>query len=224
MALRDVDAWEAAIRTLTPLEPWTDDGLADPITDVEAMARLTNRIRRFVVDGEPVATGLVVIGDAAMTTNPWYGKGCAQAGIAAEALSAALRVHGRDQVAVALAMDEAMRTELEPHYVASCRQDADRMKLHAALYEGSEPDPAAAATRDFIVNGLIPATRVDPQVFRAFFRSFNMLDHPDALLADPQVLSAVMAAHATKDARPPEPELGPPRDELLAVMAAASAG
>ena len=211
------------MRTLTPLEPWTEDGLADPITDVEAMARLTNRIRRFVVDGEPVATGLVVIGDAAMTTNPWYGKGCAQAGIAAEALSAALREHGRDGVGVALAMDAAMRTELEPHYVASCIQDADRIKLHTALHEGSDPDPAAAATRDFILNGLIPAARVDPDVFRAFFRSFNMLDDPNALLADPQVFSAAGAAHATKDERPPQPDLGPPRDELLAVMSAASA-
>jgi 2-polyprenyl-6-methoxyphenol hydroxylase-like FAD-dependent oxidoreductase len=221
MALRDVDAWEAAIRTLTPLEPWTADGLADPITDVEAMARLTNRIRRFVVDGVPVATGLVVIGDAAVTTNPWYGKGCAQAGIAAEALSSALREHGRDPVAVALAMDTAIRTQLEPHYVTSCIQDADRIKLHTALHEGSDPDPAAAATRDFVLNGLIPATRVDPDVFRAFFRSFNMLDEPNALFADPKVLTAAGAAHATKDERPPEPDLGPPRDELLAVMAAA---
>ena len=223
MALRNVDAWEAAVRTLTPLEPWTEDGLADAITDVEAMARLTNRIRRFVVDGEPVATGLVVIGDAAITTNPWYGKGCAQAGVAAEALSATLREHGRDAVGIALAMDEAMRTELEPHYVASCMQDADRIKLHAALHEGSDPDPVAAATRDFIVHGLIPATRVDPDVFRAFFRSFNMLDDPNALFADPQVLAAAGAAHAKKDERPPLPDLGPPRDELLAVMAAASA-
>jgi len=210
------------VRTLTPLEPWTEDGLADPITDVEAMARLTNRIRRFVVDGTPVATGLVVIGDAAVTTNPWYGKGCAQAGIAAEALSAALREHGRDQVGVALAMDEAMRTALEPHYVASCSQDADRIKLHAALHVGAEPDPVAAATKDFIVNGLIPATRADPDVFRAFFRSFNMLDEPNALLADAQVMTAAGAALATKDERPPLPELGPSRDELLAVMAAAS--
>ena len=222
VALRNVDAWEAAVRTLTPLEPWTDDGLADPITDVEAMARLTNRIRRFVVDGEPVATGVVVIGDAAMTTNPWYGKGCAQAGIAAEALSAALREHGRDGVGVALAMDAAMRTELEPHYVASCIQDADRIKLHTALHEDSDPDPAAAAARDFILNGLIPAARVDPDVFRAFFRSFNMLDDPNALLADPHVFSAAVAAHAEKDERSPQPDLGPPRDELLAVMSAAS--
>jgi flavin-dependent dehydrogenase len=177
-----------------------------------------------VVDGTPVATGLVVIGDAAITTNPWYGKGCSQAGIAAEALSAALRAHGRDRVALALAMDEAMRTEIEPHYVSSCTQDAERIKLHTALRDGSEPDPVAAATRDFVLNGLIPATRVDPDVYRAFFRSFNMLDHPEALLADPQVLAAAGAAHAAKDARPPEPDLGPPRDELLAVMSAASAG
>jgi 2-polyprenyl-6-methoxyphenol hydroxylase-like FAD-dependent oxidoreductase len=222
LALRDVDAWEAAVRTLSPLEPWTADGLADPITDVEAMARLTNRIRRFVVDGEPVATGLVVIGDAALTTNPWYGKGCSQAGIAAEALSAALREHGRDRVGVALAMDESMRRDLEPHYVVSCLQDADRIKLHTSSHEGSEPDPVAAATRDFIINGLLEATRVDADVFRAFFRSFNMLDDPTALLADPQVLAAAGAAHAAKDQRPPQPKLGPAREELLSVMASAA--
>jgi 2-polyprenyl-6-methoxyphenol hydroxylase-like FAD-dependent oxidoreductase len=224
MALRDEAAWEAAIRTLTPLAPWTEDGLADPISGVEAMARLRNRIRRFVVDGEPVATGLVVIGDAAMATNPWYGKGCSLAGIAAEALSGALARHGRDRGAIAQSMDEAMRTEIEPHYQLACRQDADRIKLHTAMYEGSDPDPAAAATRDFILNGLIPATRIDPDVFRAFFRSFNMLDDPNALFADPNVLTAAGAAHATKNERPEQPDLGPPRDELLRVMSAASTG
>jgi hypothetical protein len=115
-----------------------------------------------------------------------------------------------------------MRTELEPHYVASCSQDADRITLHAALHDGSEPDPSAAATRDFILNGLIPATRTDPDVFRAFFRSFNMLDEPNALLADAQVLAAAGAAHATRDQRPSPPALGPPRDELLAVMSTAT--
>lgn len=222
MALRDEAAWEAAIRTLTPLEPWTTDGLADPISGVESMARLRNRIRRFVVDGAPVATGLVVIGDAVTATNPWYGKGCSLAGIAAEALSAALLAHGRDRIAVALAMDHAVRTELEPHYDLSCRQDADRIKLHTARHEGSEPDAMAAATQDFILNGLIPATRVDADVFRAFFRSFNMLDAPSQLFADPKVLAAVGAAHATQHERPPLPDLGPLREELLAVMSAAT--
>lgn len=223
MALRHEAAWEAAIRTLTPLEPWTADGLADPISGVELMGRLHNRIRRFVVDGAPVVTGLVVIGDAATTTNPWYGKGCSLAGIAAESLSDALTAHGRDHVAVANAMDHAVRTEMEPHYELSCRQDADRIKLHAAGLNGSEPDAVAAATRDFVLNGLLPATRVDADVFRAFFRSFNMLESPSQLFADPKVLAAAGAAHATQHERPPLPQLGPERDELLAVMSAATA-
>ena len=81
----------------------------------------------------------------------------------------------------------------------------------------------AAAARDFILNGLIPAARVDPDVVRAFFRSFNMLDDPNALLADPHVFSASVTAHAKKDERSPQPDLGPRRDDLLAVMSAASA-
>ena len=221
-ALRDEDSWEAAIRALTPLAPWTEDGLAEPITGVESMARLRNRVRRFVVEDEPVVTGLVVIGDAALATNPWYGKGCSSAGIAAEALSNALVAHGRDRTALAHAMDHAVRTELEPHYTLACRQDADRMKLHAAMHSGSEPDAMAAATRDFVVHGLLPATRTDPDVFRSFFRSFNMLDAPDALMSDPAVLAGAMKALAAKDERPPAPSLGPPREELLAVMAAAA--
>ena len=222
MAMRDEAAWEAAIRTLKPLAPWTADGLADPITGVESMARLRNRLRRFVVAGQPVATGLVVIGDAAVATNPWYGKGCSLAGIAAEELSRALVEHGRDRVALAHAMDRAVRAELEPHYTLAVRQDADRMKLHGARHDGTEPDPVAVATRDFVLNGLLPATRVDPDVFRAFFRAFNMLDAPDALMADPKVLQGAMHAHATKDERPPAPKLGPDRDEFLAVMAGAT--
>jgi 2-polyprenyl-6-methoxyphenol hydroxylase-like FAD-dependent oxidoreductase len=224
MALRDEDSWEAVIRTLKPLEPWTADGLAEPITGVESMARLKNRIRRFVVDGRPVVTGLVVIGDAAVATNPWYGKGCSLAGIAAEELSHALAVHGRDRTALAHAMDESMRTELEPHYALAVRQDADRIKLHAAMHDGSEPDAMAVATREFVLNGLLPATRLDPDVFRKFFRAFNMLDAPDALMADPAVVQAAMAALSTKDERPPAPVIGPDRDELLTVMASASPG
>jgi 2-polyprenyl-6-methoxyphenol hydroxylase-like FAD-dependent oxidoreductase len=221
MAMRDNDAWEAAIRTLVPLAPWTTEDLATPITDVESMARLRNRIRRFLVDGQPVAPGLVVIGDASVATNPWYGKGCSQAGIAAAALSDALVTYGRDRVALAHAMDTATTAELEPHYAMAVRQDADRTKLHEAANAGTEPDAAAVMTRDFILNGLIPATRSDPDVFRAFFRAFNMLDLPDALMANPKVLHGSLTAHAQKDQRPAAPKLGPEREEFLKVLALA---
>jgi flavin-dependent dehydrogenase len=163
----------------------------------------------------------VVIGDASVATNPWYGKGCSQAGIAAAALSDALVSHGRDRVALAHAMDAATTAELEPHYAMAVRQDADRTKLHEAANAGTEPDAAAVMTRDFILNGLIPATRTDPDVFRAFFRAFNMLDLPDALMADPKVLQGSLTADAQKDQRPAAPKLGPEREEFLNVLALA---
>lgn len=219
LALRDEDAWERAIRTFTPLEPWTADGLAEPITGVEVMAKLRNRLRRFVIDGQPVVSGLVVIGDAALATNPWYGKGCSTAGMAAEALSDAIAAHAPDRKALALAMHDAMTKEIEPHHALSCRQDADRIKLHEVIQTGDEPDAQAAATRDFIQNGLIPATRQDPDVFRAFFRSFNMLEPPDALFTNPAVLEAAQAAHATKHEREPDPAAGPERQVLLEMLA-----
>ncbi len=216
--LRDAEAWEAVIRQLVPLQPWTADGLASPITDVEVQARLENRIRRFVVDGTPAMTGAVVIGDAALSTNPWYGKGCSMAGIWAESLSAALAEHGRDHAAVALALDQAMTEHLEPHYRQSCRQDGDRMKLHSAMRSGDQPDEAASKAREFVHHGLLPAVRSDPDIYRKFFRSFNMLDHPEQLMKDEAVMNASLEALMTMDQRPPLPKLGPDRDELFSLL------
>lgn len=219
--LSRVPQFEATLRTLPTLEPWMRNGLAEPISDVQTMARLRNRVRHFVVDGAPVATGLAVIGDAAIATNPLYGKGCSTAGIAADELSGVLRAHGGDRHATALALHHAMTTHVEPHYRTARRQDEDAQKVRSAQLAGTEPDPMAAGIRDFVLNGLLPATRTDPTVYRAFFRSFNLLDAPDALLSNAEVIAACQAAFAARDTRPPLPPLGPERDELVAILAAA---
>ena len=39
------------------------------------MAKIEDRYHRFVVDGEPVATGVVAVGDAWACTNPSLGRG-----------------------------------------------------------------------------------------------------------------------------------------------------
>jgi 2-polyprenyl-6-methoxyphenol hydroxylase-like FAD-dependent oxidoreductase len=206
--------FEAALRSLPGLDAWTARGLATPITDVQTMARLRNRIRRFVADGVPVATGLAVIGDAAACTNPLLGKGCSTGGMSALALSRALAAHPTDRHAFALALHDSMTAEIEPHYRASRKQDEDTQ----AARDGS--NPTAVAIRDFVLNGLMAATRFDPVVFRAFFRTLNMLDPPDALMANHDVLARAQAAYADKDNRPPLPKLGPDRDEMLEIFAA----
>ena len=65
---------------------------------------------------------------------------------------------------------------------------------------------------------MAPALRVDPLVFRAFLRMFNLLTTPDALLVDPDVLGRVLAVYQDRGERAPEPVLGPDRTDPLAAL------
>jgi 2-polyprenyl-6-methoxyphenol hydroxylase-like FAD-dependent oxidoreductase len=72
-SLRDPEVHTAVMRTVPLYAAWLD-GL-EPITPVFPMAGLHNTLRRLVVDGMPVVTGLHTIGDAVCTTNPTLGRG-----------------------------------------------------------------------------------------------------------------------------------------------------
>jgi hypothetical protein len=71
-------------------------------------------------------------------------------------------------------------------------------------------------------DGLFPAMRVDPVVLRAFLRMFNLLEPPDSLMKDAEVIGRVMSVYATRDERPPESPMGPPRDQVMALLGGAA--
>ena len=176
-------------RALPALVPWVDPAVAEPIGDpdhpVQAMGGLINRLRRFVVDGAPVALGFFVLGDAAYCTNPLYGRGCAQAFLHADLLGEALDAHPDDLAAAALALDAPARAEIEPFYRASVLADRDAVRKA----EGRQPRRFGDRLRQrFFEDGLVVATRCDPVVFRAFLRMFNMLETPEQAFGRPQVL------------------------------------
>ena len=74
----------------------------------------------------------------------------------------------------------------------------------------------AESTRTLLQDGLFPATRTDPVVFRAFLRTFNLLDPPDAMLRNPDVLARILTVWQDRANRPEPPPLGPGREALLA--------
>ena len=59
-------------------------------------------------------------------------------------------------------------------------------------------------------DGLLPALRTSPVVFRAFLRWFNLLSTPDALMTDPEIVAEVMAAYQDRENHAPPDPLGPP--------------
>src|SRR5207245_10725666 len=96
-ALAAPDGFETVARSLVATAPWRVDGVADPITDVHAMAGLRNRYRPLVDgDGEPLVHGFVAVGDAAVCTNPLYGRGCSLAFVHAFGLADALHENAGD--------------------------------------------------------------------------------------------------------------------------------
>jgi hypothetical protein len=71
-------------------------------------------------------------------------------------------------------------------------------------------------------DGVLPATRTDPKVWRAFVRVFNLLVPPEQLMADGEVIASVMAAYGERHARPDPEPLGPGRAQMLAILDAAA--
>jgi 2-polyprenyl-6-methoxyphenol hydroxylase-like FAD-dependent oxidoreductase len=187
--LAQPEAFDVMTRSIPGIAPWVEPTRSEPIGDparpVQAMGGLINRLRRFVADGKPVAAGLFVLGDAAYCTNPLYGRGCAQAFLHADLLGQALDEHPGDLGRAAVALDAYARRDIEPFYHASVLADRDAV-LKA---KGLKPRRLSQRLyRIFLEEGLFPATRADPVVFRAFLRMFNMLETPDAAFGRPGIV------------------------------------
>lgn len=199
-----------------PLRPWLEPGASEPITGVEVMGGLVNRLRRFSPGGRPAATGVFAIGDSSVCTNPLYGRGCALALVQAFALADVLAAHPVAGEDASLAFDRATAAEIEPWYRAAVAQDqADRADA-AATAAG---DASSAGMAAILREGLLPAARTDPLVYRAFVRSFNMLDPPGTMMADTEVVGRIMATWQDRDQLGPvAADAGPTRAELLAIL------
>ena len=201
---------------------WVESGRAEPITPVQSMAGLLNRLRTFVADGLPIATGVLPIGDARLCTNPLYGRGCSTGFWTAFLAAQAIADHPDDLVAQAIAYHAAVVSEVEPHYRSSVAQDGEARRVSSAILNDTNPDGDPNDPRTFMRSvlreGLFPALRIDAVVLRAFFRAFNLLDAPDTLISNPDVQARVLAVWNTRDERGPEPTFGPPRAELMELI------
>ena len=239
--LLDPDTFDHAARVLPATSAWVQTELAEAITPVHVMGGLLNRrIRYLDPDGTPRLLGFHAVGDAHTCTNPLYGRGCSLAMVQADLLAESVTAEPLDDDARARHFEAASAREIEPWYKASVAQDRAARKRAAeeaaaaaaaagedapatattdeadADFDGdpeveSQPDMAAELLRD----GLLPAVGIDAVVFRAFIRAFNLLEAPDSLMNDADVIGRVLTVFQDRDNREPPPPLGPPRDEML---------
>jgi 2-polyprenyl-6-methoxyphenol hydroxylase-like FAD-dependent oxidoreductase len=205
--LRDLKHWTALVAPCPLYAHWLD---GEPITDVLPMGGTVDRYRRFVVDGVPVATGIVSVGDSWACTNPSLGRGIAIGLMQALGTAEVVRQHLGNPLALTLAQDSMTETQVTPWYRDTIEIDRARIARFNALIEGRpEPQPRDRPAR--IAKALLVATMYDADLFRVSTEFRSMLALPQEVMARPGVVDRIMEVAGTHEAVTPP---GPSRERL----------
>ena len=214
--IRHNDVWERVVRSVPHMAHWID---GDPIDDVLPMAGAMDRYRRFVLDGTPVVTGMVAVGDAWACTNPTAGRGVSLGLGHAIALRDVARNRFDDPVGLAIDFDAVTEERFAPWYRQQMDRDRDRIAVMQAAIEGRElptPDPADPVARMQMAFQIAAAH--DPEIARALAELISVLALPGEIMSRPGMIEKVLAASEGREAAPiPSPR----RPELLKILASA---
>lgn len=219
--LRHVDKWTALVRACRLHEPTI---AGEPLTEVVAMSGVTARRRIDVLNGKPVVTGVLSVGDSLCSTNPATGRGISLGLMQAADLTDAVSEHLDAPAELARQYDEMIRARVLPWYRDTVSTDRARLAQVDAVIQGIDPmtgavrdggapggDAKAAARRAFL-----RAAFHDPEVYRGFNDLVSVLTPVDEILARPGMAGRIAAAN---ESREPFRAPGPTRPELLELLA-----
>jgi 2-polyprenyl-6-methoxyphenol hydroxylase-like FAD-dependent oxidoreductase len=210
--LRDPKHWTALVAACPCHAHWLD---GEPITDVLTMGGILDRYRRFVVDGVPVATGIVSVGDSWACTNPSLGRGIAMGLMHALGTVEVVQQHLNDPFALTLAQDSMTETRLTPWYRNTVEIDRAQIARFNASIEG-RPQPQPSDPRARVSKALSVAMMYDADLFRAANEIRSLLTLPQEVMARSGVVDRIMEVASAHEAMTPR---GPSREELLNMLA-----
>lgn len=202
--LLDPGRFEAVLPLFREMEPVVRRG-GTPITDVQAMGGLINRIRRFIdPSGAPLALGFFAIGDAHTCTNPLYGRGSSLAVLQATMVADAVEAHPGDLDAAVRAYEAASARRVEPWYDVSVLTDAAASSVHDGSPPAEPPTGPRLPRLDLATLRRIAASG-DPELAVIVARTMSLLLTPQEVFGDPEVLTRLAGAASTTE-RPADPQ------------------
>ncbi|MEU3828021.1 FAD-dependent monooxygenase [Streptomyces sp. NPDC029080] len=214
--LREPAAFTAAARLSPYVTEWTDERVAEPLTDVRAISMPPNILRSTARPGRRQVAGLFPVGDAACVTDPLFGRGMSlalhHAFRLAELLGAHPRVGGDESERAVRIADEIHR----PWYEQAVHDSFTRSRLWRARAEGGTPPPVppAAPGRPALPE-VARAAAADRTVWRGLVRVLMGLNTPAEVFDTAAFRDRVRAAAS----HPAGPGRRPPsRAELLAAL------
>lgn len=213
-ALANDDTWERVVRACPLVAHWLD---GTSMQSVAVMAKIEDRIRHYVVDGVPVVTGVVAVGDAWGCTNPSVGRGASIGMIHAVALRDLLRERDGDDglddpAAFARRWADVTTKTVEPFYRDTLSFDHHRLAQIDAQIAGR---PYVTDDESWLeAQTLAKGAGHDPELLRAMVDLANMLATRHEVYARPAVIEGMKTyAGLVPDAAP-----GPTRAQFLELL------
>lgn len=210
--LRDPVTWARTVRSLPLVAHWLD---GQPIDDrVMVMAGIEDRHRHLMVDGAPVATGLVAAGDAWACSNPTVGRGASIGMLQAAALRDTIAGTGLDDPwEFACSFHRLTAETVEPWYRDTLAGDRHRLAEIEALIGGSEYRPADPGWE--FGQALASAASKDPDCLRGYLDTVMVLSRAADVARRPGLLEKVTALGGGWRG---EPVPAPDRADLLSIV------
>jgi 2-polyprenyl-6-methoxyphenol hydroxylase-like FAD-dependent oxidoreductase len=185
--IRDPEGFDSVCRAIPGLEPWVNPAKSSPTTDSFGIGDI-QAVWRHSLDeaGRPLLHNFFAIGDAALRTNPLYGRGCSLGVLHAQILSETLTsIADPDQRARVFA--ERTENELRPIFDASLSEDRRGIRRAAAVMADKSLDRPDSLKKYFALafgDALGAASREQIDVLRGVMRTFHLLEKPGDFLKD----------------------------------------
>lgn len=208
--LSNEDVWTQVVKAYPFVAHWID---AEPITDVAVMAKIEDRHRDYVVDGEPVATGVLPLADAWACTNPSLGRGISMGMLHAASLRSMLAATPLDDPrAVAMQWHDVTTATTQPYFDDTLAFDRHRLREVEAEIQGHRYE-----TEDpgwLLGQALASAVTKDPELLRGMLEIASLLERGVDVLSRPGVAEKAITL------ADPTPLPGPDRAQLLSLVGA----
>jgi 2-polyprenyl-6-methoxyphenol hydroxylase-like FAD-dependent oxidoreductase len=227
MAIVKPQIFDAICMALPAIARWTDPSRAEPASTVYSMGNLHNTWRHYLKDGVPHVLNFFALGDAAVRTNPLYGRGCSSGVVEAHILREALDATS-DPLERARRYERDIEKAIRPYFDSMVKLDLQAIRRAANERNPDyKPRLRARIIKSFAEDGLVPAQRGDVEVSRALSRIFHMLDEPATLFKRPALIARILRIWAMPKARKRAldyyvPPLGPERGEMLSRLGLAA--
>ncbi|MFO1236929.1 MAG: FAD-binding protein [Alphaproteobacteria bacterium] len=217
-AVMKPETFDAVCAAIPGAFRWTDPARAEGVTKVFGMGNLKSMWRRYTGAGQPAIVGFFPIGDAALRTNPLYGRGCSIGAIHAHMLAGVL-ADIADPAARLAELEKRNLAAIRPYFDVMVKQDAQAIRRAAnEQIPGYQPRFKARVVKSLLEDAIGPASRGDLAMMRAMMRAFHMLDDPTAWIRKPATIWKILRTWATPKrlkAHLYEPSFGPQRAEML---------